>query len=106
MAREAVTNRWLMDVPLDLGRILIGVAGETEAEGGGGDELDARDVFADPNLMAAQAAHRDSGMDRLAFRFVVVAFQALGRVDVLIQRNGVNGGGGARDQERDQSKES
>jgi hypothetical protein len=58
-----------------------------------------------PDLMAAQATHRDGGMNELALRLVFVAFEALRPVDVLIQRNGVNRGGGARNHESDQHKQ-
>src|ERR1019366_6000711 len=55
--------------------------------------------------MAAHAAHRDGGMDSLALRLILVAFEALGHIGVLIQRNGVNGGAGARKQQRHHGKE-
>jgi hypothetical protein len=44
-------------------------------------------------------------MDELAFRLILVALEALLRVDVLLQRNGVNGSGSARKQKRHHGKQ-
>jgi len=106
MAFDAVADGGRMDRPFQRGRVLIGVAGDAERLRRRGRELYPGDVFIDSDLMAGQATHRDCGVDELSLRFILVAFQAFGRIDVLVQRNGVNGGGGARHQQRDQSKES
>ena len=66
------------------------------ADGSGGDELDAGDVFVDPDLVAAQAARGHGGMNRLALCFVLVALEAFGGGRVLIERDGMNRGAGAR----------
>ena len=62
-------------------------------------ELDAGDIFIDADLMAAQAARRHRGVDRLALGLVFVAFQALFGGDVLIQRDRMNRGRGAPGEE-------
>jgi hypothetical protein len=66
VAGEAVANRGRMHRPLDVGRFLVGVAGDAKRGRSGGDQLDARDVFVDADLMAAQAAHGHGGMNGLA----------------------------------------
>ena len=90
VAGKAVADRGRVDRSLDIGCFLIGVAGETERVRSGGDQLDARDIFVDPDLMAAQTAGRHGGMNRLAFVLVLVALKALGGVGVLLQRDGMN----------------
>jgi len=56
---EAVTHGWLMNMPFDLGCILVRVAGQTESVWDSGDQLDASYVFGDPNFVAAQASRLD-----------------------------------------------
>jgi len=77
VALQAIANRRRMNGALDLGGILVGVAGETEPVGSGRDQLHAGHVLVHPNLVTTQAAHRDGGMDEFAFRLILVAFQAL-----------------------------
>ena len=64
--------------------VLVGVAAEAERLRSRRDQLYARNIFVDPHLMAAQTARRDGGMDELAFRLILVALEALFRVDVLL----------------------
>jgi hypothetical protein len=104
VALQAIANRRRMNGALDLGGILVGVAGETEPVGSGRDQLHAGHVLVHPNLVTTQAAHRDGGMDEFAFRLILVAFQALGSVNLRIQRNGMNRGVGARKQQHHQRK--
>lgn len=77
VALQAVTYRWLVYCPLDVGRIFVGVAGEAKIQRRGRGQLDARDVFVDPNLVTDIAPERDRGVDGFPFRLGVVAFQAL-----------------------------
>jgi len=84
VASQTVANRRRMDLSLDLRGVFVAVAREAELVRSGGDQLYARGVFVDPDFMATHAAHRDRGMDGLAFRLVLVAFEAFGSVDVLI----------------------
>jgi len=105
MTLQAVSDRRRMHRSFYVRRFLVGMAGQTKSIGSGRDQHDPGDIPVNPDLMATQAAHRNSGVDRLALCFVVVAFQALGPVDVLVQGNGMNGRGGARDKQGDQGKE-
>ena len=83
-------------VRLDAGSFLIVMTGEAERRRRSGDQLDARDVFVYADLMAAQTARGHGGVNGLAFGFVLVALQAFCRIGVLVQRNGMNCGAGAR----------
>jgi hypothetical protein len=55
--------------------------------------------------MATQTAHRDGRMDEFAFRLILVAFEAFGRVGLWIEWNRMNGGCCTGDEERDHSKQ-
>ena len=66
---------------------------------GGGDELDAGDVFVDADLMAACAAGGHGGMNGFAFVLAFVALEALGGVGVLVEGDGMHGGASARRQQ-------
>src|SRR5215472_6437755 len=50
VAIEAVANRGRMDGPLDVGGFLVRVTGNAKGGGGGADQLDAGDIFVDPDL--------------------------------------------------------
>src|ERR1019366_2718637 len=102
---DAVAYGRRMYGPFQRRHVFVGVAGDAECQRSRSDELYAGDIFVDPDFMAAQTAHRNGGMDGLAFRLVFVALEALGAIGLRIERNGVNGGGGARNQQRDQRKE-
>ena len=84
MANQAIANRWGMHRPLYVGRLLIRMAREAKRRGRSGDQLDACDVFIDPDLMAAQTARGHGGMYRLAFGLILVALKAFGSVGVLV----------------------
>jgi hypothetical protein len=105
VAGQAVANRWRVHVAPDLGGILIVMTAQTDFVRNSGVECHVGDIFVGPDLMAAQTAHRNGGMDELAFRLVFMALDALGAVSLRIERNGVNGGGGARNQQRSQRKQ-
>ena len=87
---KAVADRGRVNGSLDVGCFLIGVTGETESIRSGRDQLDARDIFIDPDLMAAQTSGRHGGMNGLALVLVLVALKALGGIGVLLQRDGMN----------------
>src|SRR5579871_716142 len=61
-----------MDLALDLGCILVGMAREAQGRWSGRDQLDVGNVFDGPNLVATVAAHRHGRMDRLALGLVFV----------------------------------
>jgi len=54
--------------------------------GRSGDQLDACDVFIDPDLMAAQTARGHGGMYRLTFGLILVALKAFGKASVFLSR--------------------
>ncbi len=58
-----------------------------------------------PNLMAAQAARGNGGMNELALGLVLVALGALCRIDVFVQRDGMNRGCSLSRQKCDQREE-
>jgi len=89
VALQAVANRRLVHMTLDLGGILIGVAGQAKFVGNGGDQPDVGNVFIDPDFMTAQAAHRDRGVDRLTFSLVFVTSNAGGGIGLGIKGDGV-----------------
>ncbi len=57
-------------------RLTAGVAGDAERVGRSGDQLYPGYIFSVPDLVAAQTAHRDGGMDKLAFCLVFVTGNA------------------------------
>ena len=92
VALHAIAHRRSMNRALDIGSVLVGVAGEAERVGRGRDQLDPGDVFVDPNLVTTGAPHRDRRVHRLAFGLVFVAGDALGGIGVRVQRNRMRGG--------------
>ncbi len=105
VALDAVANRWRMDGPFQRCSILIGVARDAERLGRRRDQFHAGDVFIGSDLMACEASHGDGGVDELAFRFILVALEALRRVDVLIEGNRVNRSGGTRTRQHHHAEE-
>lgn len=81
---DAVAYGGRMHGAFQRGRIFVGVAGDAQRLRSRSDELYASDVFVDPHFMAAQTARRDGGVDKLAFRLILVALEALGCIDVFI----------------------
>lgn len=92
---HAITHCGTVHGALDVGRILIRMAGQAQARRRGRDQLDPRDVFVNANLVTAGAAHRDRRVNGLAFALFRVAFQALGGICVFVEwdrvRTGENG---------------
>jgi hypothetical protein len=80
---------------LDVGRFLIRVTGDAKRRRSGCDQLDACDVFIDPDLMTTQAACGHCRVNGLTFCFIFMAFKALGCISIFIQRDGMNRGSGA-----------
>jgi hypothetical protein len=81
---KAVAHGGRMHSALQRGRVLVRMAGDAKCLWRRSDELDTGDVFVNTHFMAGQAAHRDGGMDGFALRLVLMAFEALGGVNVLI----------------------
>ena len=105
VALDAVANRGRMDRAFERRGILIRVTSDAERLRSGRDQLDARDVFVDPNLVAAQASHGDCGMDELALGLLVMTLKTFGGIDVLFQGHWVDGGISAWGPKRGQRKQ-
>ena len=104
VALEAIADGGLVDGSFDVRGILIGMAGEAQGGGSGGDELDPRHILAYPDFVTACAAQGYRRMDVFPFGLIRVALQALGRIRVLVERNRVHVGKYrcAREEEEDQ----
>ena len=87
VAGQAILDCRRVDATLDLRHVLVGVTGEAEFIRDGRDQLHARDVFVNPDLVAAETAGGHRGVDRLSLCFVFVTFEALGGVDVRLERH-------------------
>src|SRR5664279_1529082 len=87
---NAVAYRWRMNFSLEVGRILIGVAGEAKRLRRGGDQLYAGDILVDADLVATGTTSRDRRMDVFPFGFVRVTLGTLRRVGVLVERYGMD----------------
>lgn len=99
---DAIAHRRRMHSSFKCGRVFVRVATQAKRLRSRSDQFDASHVLVDPNFVTAQASGRDGGMNRLPFRLVLMALQAFGRVDILIERNRMlHGPCGAH---RDQSK--
>ena len=105
VALQAVADRRRMHRAFDICHFLVSMAGQAKSIGRGRRQHDPGDILVNPDLMAAQAAHRDRRMNRFALRFIFVTFEAFCRVGVLIERNGVNCGIDARNEQPSQQKE-
>jgi hypothetical protein len=88
VALHAIPNRWQVHRQSRLHLLFI-VAGQAESLGRRGDQLDPGYIFADPHFVTAQATGGNRGVDRLPFALVFVALQALSRVHILFERDGV-----------------
>jgi len=91
-----------MNLPLDGGGILVGVAGNTQRLRGGGDQLHAGCILIYPYLVTAHATHGNRRVDRLAFGFVFVTLNARRGLSLGVERDGVQRclGGHGDDRER------
>lgn len=72
-----------------VGRLLVGMAGQTKAIRSGSDQLDAGYIFIVSDLVTTGAAHRDCRVNRFAFRLVLVTGNAGGRIGLGIEWNGM-----------------
>lgn len=77
VAVEAIANRRSMHRSLNVGGLLVCMAGNAQAGWSGGDQLDAGDIFVDADLMATQTSRAHGGMHRFALAGVLVALKAL-----------------------------
>jgi hypothetical protein len=84
VAFQTVANSWRVHMAFELGSVFIGVARKAKFVWSRANERYVSCILVGPDLMTTQTAHRDRGMDGLALRLILVAFEALGGVDVLI----------------------
>lgn len=84
MASEAVTNRWLVHVAFNLGRVFIGMAAQAELRWSRRLQLDPGHILIHADFMTAQAAHLHGRMHRLPFCFLVMALEAGRRIGILV----------------------
>lgn len=87
MARQAIADRWWMNLSFNLRGILIGVAGEAQLIGSSGDELYVCDVFIRAYFMAAHTSHGHRRMHGFTFSFVLMAGEASRGIGFWIERN-------------------
>lgn len=95
VASQAIPYRWRMNRPLDVRWLLVVVTCEAKIRRRCRDQLDARHLFIDSNLMATQAAHRYRRMNRFPLILVIVTLKALGRIRIFIQWHGMQCRGSA-----------
>ena len=102
VAFDAITNRRRMNLSVDGGGILVGVAGNTQRLRGGGEQLHAGCIFVCAYLVTAHATHGNRRVDRLAFGFVFVTLNARSGISFGVERDGVQRclGGHGDDRER------
>lgn len=91
MALDAVTNRWRMNLALDGGGVLVGVARNAQRLSSGGDQLYARCIFVHAYFVTAHAAHGNRGMDCLPFGLVFMAFNTLRGISFGVEWDWVYG---------------
>src|SRR2546427_10248417 len=87
MALDAVADRRSVDGSLQCGGILFRMAAQAEGAWSGAVQLDGGCVLVAADLVAAEAAHRDGRMDRLALGLIFVALQTLRCISVLVEWN-------------------
>src|SRR5579885_306458 len=92
MALDAIPYRRAVHNTFDFGGVLVGMASKAESVRRRGDELYPGDVFVRANLMTAQTAHRDRRVDRLALGFILMTLEALFRISVRVERDGMGRG--------------
>lgn len=85
VAFQAVAYRWTVNFTFDFSGVFVGVAGNAEGLGGGGDQFRAGDVFIYPDLVTACTSCGDCRVNHFPLRFIFMTFETFGRVDVLIQ---------------------
>jgi hypothetical protein len=84
---QAIAHRRRVHRSLQRCRIFFRVTADAQGLRSRCDQLDSRDVFTYSNFVTAQTSGGDRRVDGLPFRFVLVALDALSRIDVLVERN-------------------
>src|SRR5215470_10050251 len=94
MALYAIANRRAVNQALNVGGILVRMAVHAEGVGRGRKQLHSRHVLIYTDFMAAQAAHLNCRVNRLALGLVFVALETLLRVGIWLERYRVSGSKG------------
>ena len=89
MAFQAIAHRRLVHRSLYFRSVFVRMACQAQTVRCGGNQFYAGDVLINPDFVATCASGRNRGVYRFAFRLVGVALQALCRVSVLFQGNGM-----------------
>ena len=82
---HAIPDGRRMNRALDLGRVLVGMAGKTEGLRSGRDQLYPSNIFISADFMATRASHGDRGMDRFTLGLVFMAGKASGAVGLGVE---------------------
>ena len=90
VALGAVTYRWRVNSALQIGCILIGVAGNAQGLRRRCGEFDPGYILVDSNLVTSGASSGNRGVNDLALTFVFMARDALSGIGVLIERDRMN----------------
>lgn len=106
---DAVAHCRRMHCPFQRGGIFLGVATQAHRLRSRCNQLDASDVFIDAHFVATQTSRGDRGVNRLAFRLILMALETLRRIDILVERHrmlfGPSGHRANHKEERQQLKE-
>ena len=89
VALETVSNCGRVDLSLNLCRIFVGVALETELDRRDFRQLDMRDIANRANFVTAQASRSDRRVNCFSIGLIFVTLEALRRINVLVERNRV-----------------
>ena len=92
VALDAIAHRRRMDLALQVGSIVVGMAGQAQRLRRRGDQLDACHIFIHPDFVTTRAAHRNRGMGELTFGFVCVTLGALLWGSVFVERHRMDAG--------------
>jgi len=95
VALYAITNRWRMNIALEIGCFLIRMAGEAKCIRSRGNQLYPGHILISPNFVATGAAHGHRRMHRFAFGLVFVAGNAGGGISLGVKWHRMFGGKGA-----------
>ncbi len=90
VALDAIAHGRRVDRSFEGSGVLVSVTGDAKRLRSRGDELYAGDVFVDPHLVTAHAAHRDRGVDSFSLGLVFVTLNAFGCVRLRVERDRVN----------------
>ena len=86
MALDAIADGRRMNCPLEGGRVHVGMTRDAQRLGGCRGELNAGDVFVNPDFVTARTTHRNGGVNEFALGFVLVTLDTGCRIGVWFER--------------------